>query len=369
MNRIYINGRFLTQQITGVQRYALEIVRTWDLNFQNWDIGTHCRLVILTPAAPLLHDPDFGNIPIRTVGNLKGHLWEQMELPFYTRDGVLINLCNTGPILKRNQTVTIHDAAVFTVPQAFSFIFRTWYRRLLPILGARARRIITDSVFSQKELVRFCDIPRERLDVIYLGKEHMIAQAADDSIIKAYNLPDKRYVLAVSSLSPNKNFGSIVKALDLLQEESLPVVITGGVNPKVFRGGNLSLPSNIRYVGYVSDPQLRALYEHAGCFVYPSFYEGFGLPPLEAMALGCPVIVSNAASLPEVCGPAALYCDPHNPRDIAAKIKLVMNNPALRSEQQEKAMKQASLFTWEKCAAQLWSMIKDEFNLENSHGS
>lgn len=111
-------------------------------------------------------------------------------------------------------------------------------------------------------------------------------------------------------------------------------------------------------MGYVSDAELRALYEHAACFVYPSFYEGFGLPPLEAMACGCPVIVSNAASLPEVCGDAALYCNPCSPEDIAEKISLLMADPRLREDLRQKGLERAKQFTWEKCARETFAIIE-----------
>ena len=121
-----------------------------------------------------------------------------------------------------------------------------------------------------------------------------------------------------------------------------------------------NLPDFVRHLGYVSDGDLKALYEAAACFVYPSFYEGFGLPPLEAMACGCPVIVSRAASLPEVCGDAALYCDPTDPRDIAKQMSDLVFDDILRARLRERGLQRAQQFSWEKCARETWAVIEEE---------
>ncbi len=304
------------------------------------------------------HELRLKHIQLRYVGYFTGHLWEQFELPFYTRGTLLINLCNTASLLKRNQIVTIHDAVVFGSPQAYSFMFRLWYQFLWKSLGVVAKTIITVSSFSEKELSKYCVKNSGKLQVIYEGKEHIFALNSNDKILEKYDLEDKRFVLAVSSLNPNKNFRSIVQAIALLSDINFDVAIAGGANPKIFCQLPIPFPSNIKYLGYVSDGELRALYEHASCFVYPSFYEGFGLPPLEAMACGCPVIVSNAASLPEVCDDAALYCDPNSPKDIAEKIVLLMNNTTLREDLRRKSLERAKLFSWEKCARETFAVIK-----------
>jgi glycosyltransferase involved in cell wall biosynthesis len=116
------------------------------------------------------------------------------------------------------------------------------------------------------------------------------------------------------------------------------------------------LPATVKQIGYVSDQELRALYESAGCFVFPSFYEGFGLPPLEAMCCGCPVVASRAASLPEICGEAAIYFDPKSPEDIAEKIDKVMSNARLRAEMGNDGKRRATAFSWESCARVIWDI-------------
>jgi glycosyltransferase involved in cell wall biosynthesis len=347
---LYINGRFLTQATTGVQRYAIELVSAFDRLMGAGERGTTpLSFKVLTPpgqrqALYLEH------IPVVEVGRYRGHLWEQLELPLHTRGGFLLNLCNTGPLAKRNQIVTIHDAAVFAVPRVYSLAFRTWYKFLLPRLGKVARSVVTDSEHSKKELVRFGKVPESRIRVVHLGGEQAQRQTPDITILERSDLAGKPYILTVSSLDPRKNFALLVQALELLGTQDYEIVVAGGTNPRVFQSSHADHLKHVKYLGYVSDGELRSLYEHATCFIYPSLYEGFGLPPLEAMVCGCPVIVSDAASLPEVCGDAALYCDPNDPADIADKIRRLMHDPELRDELRSKGLKQARKFSWEKCA-------------------
>jgi glycosyltransferase involved in cell wall biosynthesis len=345
---IYVNARFLTQKITGVQRYAIELSKRLKPSTEPFEFK------FLAPKN-VIHHKLAKQLEIRCVGKLKGHLWEQLELPFYCRDGVLLNLCNTAPLSKKKQFVTIHDAAVFTIPETFSRAFRMWYQFLLPRLGKTSLGIITDSFFSKNELIKYHIAKEQDIHVIYLGGSQLLEHPSDTRILEKHELNSKPFILAVSSLSPSKNFAALVKAIELMKTRDFNVVIAGGANPSVFQ--MQALPDNVKYLGYVSDSELRALYEHARAYVYPSLYEGFGFTPLEAMTCGCPVIVSSAASLPEVCGDAALYCNPHDPQDIANKIKLLMTSPALQNELRQKGLEQAKRFSWEKCALETLDVI------------
>jgi glycosyltransferase involved in cell wall biosynthesis len=357
--QVNINGRFLTQSITGVQRYAIEIVKAIDKLIENGEINANQFSFRLIAPKNIKYSMKLKHIKFEKKGNLTGHLWEQLELPFYSRKGLLMNLCNVAPMFKMNQIVTIHDAAVFANPNTFSYIFRQWYKILLLRLGKTSRQIITDSFFSKSELKHYCKIDEDKIKVVGLGKDHVLSVSSDYAILKKMNI-DKPYVLAVSSMSPNKNFESVVKAIEILGDIDFNIVIAGGVNRKIFN--RISLPSskNIKYVGYVSDGELRALYEQADCFIYPSFYEGFGLPPIEAMTCGCPVILSNTASMPEVCADAALYCDPYSPMDIAQKIKKLMTDETLKETLILKGTERANIFNWKKSALQIIDIINKQ---------
>ena len=335
---LVVNARFLTQPIVGVQRYATEIAK---------------RLKVLRPDTRFLtpkgvvHEALAEQLGAEVTGRLTGHAWEQLELAALADQAPLLSLCNTGPIFYPRQVVTLHDAAPMAVPEAYSRAFRSWYNVLFRALGRNAKGILTDSEFSRQELVRRAGIPERKLKVVYLGREHIFESSSDPGILARHDLQDRAYLLAVGSSSPHKNFSRLVHALEKLGETPFRVVIAGGSNPKVHVATGV-LPESVKHVGYVSDGELRALYEHAAGFVHPAYYEGFGIPPLEAMTLGCPVLCSHAASLPEVCGDAALYFDPFDEDDISAKIQTFMQDRALQTRLCTLGSAQAERFSWER---------------------
>jgi glycosyltransferase involved in cell wall biosynthesis len=357
--KIYLNARFLTQPTTGVQRYAYEIIKELDALIESGEIDSKIYQFIMLSPKQVLYKPAFKHIGFKQVGFAKGHIWEQFILPFYVGKGILINLCNTGPLIKRNQILTIHDAAVFAYPAAFSFSFRLLYKVIQRVLGVLAERIVTVSEFSKTQLMSYYHIQEKKIKVVSLGKEHMVALESDERILARHQLLPKRYLLAVSSMNPSKNFLNMVRAIELLKDVDYEIVIAGGTNAKVFSETHLIHSDKVKLVGYVTDSELKALYYNAACFIYPSFYEGFGLPPLEAMACGSPVIVSLAASLPEVCGDASLYCNPHSPEDIAQQIERMMNNTSLRESMIIKGLERVKQFTWKNCARQMFNVIKE----------
>lgn len=367
--KIFINARFCSQPITGVQRYAHELVKALDILIGKQSIDTNKYSFIMLAPINIKTMPKLKNIPVKIVGNLTGVLWEQLELPFFSKNGLLINLCNSAPIIKTNSIGTIHDASVYGFPNAYSKKFQLWYKFLLPTIGQRVKKIITDSYFSKNEIADYCNIPLNKIVVIYLGKDHVCNIKPDNKILDKYALEKQPFILAVSSMSPNKNFHSIAKAVKLLKYEKYKFVIAGGGNSAIFNECEELLSSEVIRLGYVTDCELKALYENAGCFIYPSFYEGFGLPPIEAMACGCPVIVSNRASLPEVCGDAALYCDPNNVQDIALKIKQVMDNKFLQENLKRKGIEKVKNYKWENCANAVLSLITEVSSGENCHYS
>jgi glycosyltransferase involved in cell wall biosynthesis len=152
-------------------------------------------------------------------------------------------------------------------------------------------------------------------------------------------------VLAVGSLKPNKNFALLGRALRLLGDFSMPVAIAGARDASVFQAADPP-PGDVRLLGYVADSTLADLYKHAACFVLPSLYEGFGLPALEAMANGCPVLAARAGSIPEVCGDAALYFDPYNPASLARALREIAANPALRDQLRSQGKARLEGYTW-----------------------
>lgn len=355
--RLNVNGRFLQQPLTGVQRYARELLRAVDQLIEAGEIAPSAlQVTCLTPPG-VVSDENWKHIAVRASGRLPGNLWEQVDLAWGGRDGVLFSPCNTGPFLTAGQVVTLHDASVFAFPNAYSRSFRLKYQVLMRRFGKTARKIITVSQFSKIELARWCGIDPEKIEVIPHGHEHLNRVTADPSIFKRASIGEKPYLLMVGSSSPHKNAAGVFNALDLLKRTDFEVVMAGGAFPRVFNGQQVALPVNVCQVGYVSNQELRALYENARGFIFPSFYEGFGIPVLEAMAFGCPVISSNAASLPEVGGEAVLYFDPANPQEIAEKIACLVDQPDLQTELREMGSRQLEKFSWQQTARQTVNLI------------
>ncbi|CAN5836709.1 glycosyltransferase family 1 protein [soil metagenome] len=357
--RIYINGRFLIQKLTGVQRAATEIVRALDGLLEGGEIDERrFRILLLAPrgAADLA---GLRHIRVREVGRLQGHAWEQAELPWHGRDGVLLCLGNTAPVLRRRQVAVVYDASVFAAPEGYSHTFATLYRLLLPAIGRTAHAVVTPSAFSKAELSRHVGVPEDKMRVVPLGAEHLHAVPADRGMLERHGLAGRRYVLAVSSRNPNKNFAAVLATVQALRGMGVELVIAGGSNPRVFgSGAEISGGSKVTEVGYVSDSELRSLYEHAAAFVFPSRYEGFGLPPLEAMSLGCPVIASDIPVLREICGNAALFFDPEDSGMLAATLCRLLSDPETAEKLRAEGRRRAQRFTWTACAREIFSVVE-----------
>jgi glycosyltransferase involved in cell wall biosynthesis len=356
MSFIDINGRFLTQTITGVQRYATQMVRALDQHLAGDEsLRQRYQFRLVAPRQAAITDLALSHIPVVPAGRLRGQLWEQIELPKSAAHRLVLNLCNTAPLIA-NSIVTIHDASVYAVPEAYSYAFRSWYRVLIPCMGRRAVRIVTGSEFSRGELSRRAGVPASKIEVIPLGVEHILQAPADLGVFNRLPVQPQRYLLTVGSRSSHKNVAAVVQAISRMPAGRPPLVIAGGANPKVFRGSAGMNADNLHSAGYVTDAELRALYENAICLVFPSLYEGFGLPPLEAMACGCPAVVANAGSLPEVCGDAVLYCEARDPDDIGKKITMTQD-PPLREELRRRGIGRARCFTWTRAAGKLLTLL------------
>jgi glycosyltransferase involved in cell wall biosynthesis len=360
---VYINGRFLTQKTTGVQRVAEEILKNLDKCLGEQNIKA--KFIILIPKN-VIKQLDLKNIETRKVDFLKGHLWEQAVLPWITRKSFLINFCNTGPLFKKNQSVFIHDAAIQSAPNGFSKKFIYWYKIIYKLLGSNARNIVTVSNFSKEELINYYPKMENKISVVYNGANHVLDIKHDDEILKKHGLVDKNFILAVSSANPNKNFKVIMDAVSKMKDFEGEVIIAGGKQGNVFSDNTLEFNEKCKWVGYVSDEELVSLYKNAKVFVFPSIYEGFGLPPLEAMSLGCPVISSNKASMPEVLQDHAIYFDATKPEELVERINLIFSNQKLVEGLSRGGQAYAQTFTWEKAANELVDIIKREINIKEN---
>lgn len=350
---IYINARFLTQPITGVQRYSIEISRALNKMLPN--------VVFLAPNN-IIHNDLANELNVEIIGTRSGHLWEQLDLPKYLKSinsPLLINLANTAPLFYKNKVSTLHDIAFVRYPESFSRAFRYSYQLAIPFILRSSKKIITVSEFSKQEICDVYKIDRDKVTVIYNAVTDIFNDKKDKALAPE---ADEKYIMAVSSINKQKNFHGLIEAFNLLKQDSHKLYIIGSINknfadPELIN--KIDQDERVKLLGRVSDEELANLYGAASAFVYPSFYEGFGIPPLEAQACGCPVIVSNVASLPEVCGDSALYCSPDEAADIANKIQLMISDKALRLDFIDKGYQNINKYSWESSATQLNALIQE----------
>ena len=355
MSRIILNARFKSRPVTGVERFA-------------WEVGA--RLAAH-------HHPGLAEIaPDHPMQGLKGHAWEQIQLPRrLPRGAALFSPCNTGPLAVSRQLVVIHDAAVWDCPGGFSTAFRHLYQQLLPRLARRSRAVATVSEFSRQRLAHWLRLPAECIGV--LGNAAGPEFTPGDPIDRSPDDSAGPVLLCVGSLDPRKNLNRLLRAwLHLQSAGRLPdgarLHLVGGANPRSFAAiDRIEDHPSIRWLGRLSDSDLIDQYRRADAFIFPSLYEGFGLPPLEAMACGCPVLLSQSASLPEVGGPAhdpadpgslgaALYFDPESEADIANAIgRFLSLDPARRARLRDRAIARAAAFQWETVAARSAGMLEE----------
>ena len=340
MENIIINGRFLTQNITGVQRVAYELI--YELDKVN-----SLKIKILAPKCEL-NKIKLKNIKIYKIGIGKGHFWEQFILPlFLKRNDILINLCSTAPILKTG-VVLIHDISPVKNPTFFSKGFSIFYKVLNKIIIKTSKKILTVSKFSKNEIIDYYKIRTSKIDIIYNSWQHMERIIEDEKVLEKLIIKNKEFYLGVSSINPNKNFKYIIELAKIYPEKTF--VIAGKLNQKVFGGVELEKVENLVWAGYVTDEELKALYKNTSGFIYPSFYEGFGIPPLEALACGCKkVYVSNTSCLPEIFEDSVIYLNPYKVEKILNEIEIV----------REKNIKKIlDKYSWEKSALTLLKMRK-----------
>jgi glycosyltransferase involved in cell wall biosynthesis len=353
-----INGRFLCQPLTGVQRYAREVVKAIDtLLEEDRDLAAKWSIELHHPPGQARPD-QYRHIQTRQVGKRNGHLWEQLDLLSSARGTLLLNLGNSGPVLHPAMIGTIHDMGVFAHGEAYSFAYRTGYRILLRILARRARKLLTVSEFSAGEIIRYCGIDRDRIVVAQNAANHLGSVGLDPALLERLDLKPHSFVLAVGSRNRLKNIPAVVDAIGRLGAERPRLVVVGERRSAIFQNAPVVDAAYLTYTGPVSDAALRSLYRNALCLVFPSIYEGFGIPPLEAMQEGCPVVAAQTSALPEVCGNAVLYCDPGNPDDIADKI-VALREDGVLCRLAQAGKERSALFSWRNTAITILDHLRE----------
>ncbi|MGF9566547.1 glycosyltransferase [Neorhizobium sp. JUb45] len=342
-----VNGRYLTQSPTGVQRYAHNVLTALD-----GMLDAEKPVPLLVPEG--VADPAFRAMAPKTLSSIfKGHAWEQLKLPQHA-SGLLLNLCNTAPVFKADQIVCIHDANVFAAPDSYSRSFRMLYKSLQPLIVRGSTRVTTVSHASARQIARYLPIEAQDIVVLPNGHEHVLGWNAEaavsaPAIVSAIVARSRKYVFALGSSARHKNltlmFG-IAHALDAL---GVDLVIAGG-DAAIFSSVDVARHPNVIMAGRVSDDDLAFFFKHALCLVFPSLNEGFGLPIVEAMALGCPVVSASCSSMVEVCGNAALLACPFDGRQWVEHIAALASSPSLVDDLRERGLRQVTNYSWNSSA-------------------
>ncbi len=334
-----MNGRFRSQRITGVQRYAHEIVKRLPIDAQ-----------ILTP---------------RNGRGAVGHLWEQTALPVACHGRLLWSPNASGPVSYPNQIVTFHDLFPVEHPEWYSAAYARWYGIVMRRLAQNAMSLIAVSEFTKNRIVELFGRNPDDITVVHNGS-HMLRPASGEATAAAADalaLPTTRYVLSLSSIESRKNLRGLLKAWEAIHAQ-LPddvwLVLAGPkASEAIYKRQDLphDLP-RVHYTDYVPEEHLAGLYTGASLFIFPSFAEGFGLPLLEAMACGRRCIAASTSSLPEVGGDAVTYVDPHDPGDIALALLLGLNKQPISSNSYEASLRQAERFSWDHAASRTYNLIQ-----------
>lgn len=372
VSRLVINGRFLTQPMSGVQRVSLEVVRAIDGILAEGGFPD-LTVTLAVPGGTIVTPLDLKRIAIGTTGGPRGNLWEQLVLPLQARRAALLCLGNTAPLLSltvgKRVGVMLHDQAYRLFPADYSRAYRLWHRILDTMTVRHAAPLFTVSDTERDVLISRYPQLRGRICVTPNGGWSGTVPGGS----RARPSDFRGYGLYVGALSHRKNMAGIVAvAVAMARLRGRRFVVVGPVTAQV-EALRSSVPEDVRglieFRGHVPDSAMPDLYRGAAYLLYPSFYEASGLPPTEAMAFGCPVVTADLPVLRERCGDAAIFCDPHDHRAIISAVDWLLADQALHTRLAERGMARASLFTWRSQAFQILHAVQAQAEfLRASHG-
>lgn len=289
---------------------------------------------------------------------------ENLELPRIIPKGIdllLVPHINIPIFYRGKMIITIHDVFHMAHYDQLSLLQKIYIKIISYFLKRKPTKILTVSKFSKQEIIRFLGVDKQKI--------HVTPNGVDEQwrcLETSTNINDgKPYFVYIGNIKPHKNLSNLIIAFKSIKEKlSHDLIIIGKKDGFITGDNNImelanSMKGRVKFTGFIENNELRQYLNQADAMIFPSYYEGFGLPPLEAMACGTPVIASNAASIPEVCGDAALYFNPYHPEDIAEKILTFISDEQLQNDLREKGLKRSKLFSWEKCAEQTIKVIEE----------
>lgn len=329
---VILNGRAMGQPMSGVPRYVSNLARS--------AFGLACEVV---------------SPPLESTLGMPGHLWEQTRLPLmvWRKDMLLISPANTGPVMCRRQVLVVHDMATFDVPWAFSRRFSSFYQNLYRFLIPRVRWVVAISDFTKSRILHHFPCVENKISVIHNGTDHALDQSGPirpEIFAAIEGIP---YAFFVGSNDPRKNIRTVFDAVKAVRLKGgrLRVVVAGGSAESIFRLNNfLADGVSVIHVGRVSDAELRVLIANCSLFVFPSVYEGFGLPPLEALRLGVRrLVLSDIPVLRELMPAGATFVGPHDITEFEL-VFLRFLEGGLTPISEAAAQSVLNAYTWEKCS-------------------
>ncbi|MFC2101087.1 glycosyltransferase family 4 protein, partial [Bacteroidota bacterium] len=324
----------------------------------------HEPIIFIAPDQ-IIHKELAEELNVQIIGKLNGHLWEQFELPAYLRrkgSPLLLNLANTAPLKYRNQFITIHDISIFINSSWYHWFFACWYKYLMPRIARSCQKVLTVSETSSNEIQKHIHVDREKIKVVYAGISHDLLKANSKSIKL---IEGNDFILSISSLHSRKNIGNIISAFKSLNKKDLKLVIAGkqqGLNKKTSNKKLDNEDNSIIETGYVSNEELIFLYKNARCLVFPSLHEGFGLPVLEAMYFGCPVIGSEIDVFKELYSDSLYFVNHNSEESIAKGIKNLLEDDALRNNLINKGKERAKKFDYKYSAKVVLDNLAEKLN-------
>ncbi|MEO0032388.1 MAG: hypothetical protein RIS94_2146 [Pseudomonadota bacterium] len=356
VRRVVFNGKFCAGGMNGVHRVAGRLVREIDTLIGERPSADDPAFDLIVPAG-CGHVPDLRHVRIIEDDWPASQMWEQWRLPKLARGAVLVNLANLSPILHRRKVTMLHDAQFCRADSSYPWRQRLGYRLLTPLMARSSARVLTVSAFARDELKARGILGNARCTVLPNGADHILDQAADAAALGRLGLLPGGYALLFGSAKAYKNNRVVFAAFADGALAPLRLVVVGPDRAALERAG-LEPPGDAVFAGPCDDAALRALYENAHALLFPSLTEGFGLPPVEAMACGCPAIVSPCGAMPEVCGAAAATAAPDDPAAWAAQVR-ALYDPARRAAQIDAGLARARGYTWARTARSLLEIVRD----------